>query len=105
MPKKVTVEDLARMVQRGFDETAQKADVEKLENRVYKIESAIIQISDTLAAMRKDIYEIKTRYVYRDEFEDALARLSLVEKRVGIKSGKSNIGSNHILNLGEENVL
>ncbi|OGF72795.1 hypothetical protein A3G55_00840 [Candidatus Giovannonibacteria bacterium RIFCSPLOWO2_12_FULL_44_25] len=76
------------MVQRGFDETAQKADVEKLENRVYKIESAIIQISDTLAAMRKDIYEIKTRYVYRDEFEDALARLSLVEKRVGIKSGK-----------------
>ncbi|KKT28583.1 MAG: hypothetical protein UW81_C0025G0009 [Candidatus Giovannonibacteria bacterium GW2011_GWC2_44_9] len=88
MPKKVTVEDLARMVQRGFDETAQKADVEKLENRVYKIESAIIQISDTLAAMRKDIYEIKTRYVYRDEFEDALARLSLVEKRVGIKSGK-----------------
>jgi len=45
MPKKVTVEDLARMVQRGFDETAQKADVEKLENRVYKIESAIIQIN------------------------------------------------------------
>lgn len=86
MAKKITNEDLAGMVKRGFDETGEKLG--KLENRVYKIEGAIIQISDILAAMKKDIHEIKTLYVYRDEFEDLMGRVAYLEKRIGIKSGK-----------------
>lgn len=95
MPKKITIDDLARMVKRGFDtadkkldEAAKQVSVNKLEERVYKIEGAIIQISDTLAAMRKDIYEIKTRFVYRNEFEDLMGRVSYLEKKAGVKSGK-----------------
>ncbi len=41
--KKITIEDLSQIVQRGFEETAKKADLDKLDNRVYKIEGAIIQ--------------------------------------------------------------
>ncbi len=59
--KKTTIDDLARMVKGGFDETGGR--LSKLENRVYKIEGAVIATSDTLATMSKDIYEIKTHYV------------------------------------------
>lgn len=32
--------------------------------------------------------EIKKHFVYRDEFEDLMARVAYLEKRAGIKSGK-----------------
>lgn len=32
--------------------------------------------------------DIRKHFVYRDEFEDVLMRLSAVEKKLGIKSGK-----------------
>jgi len=36
MPKKITLEKLAQMIQRGFSET--KSDVHRLEDRIHKLE-------------------------------------------------------------------
>jgi len=46
MKKKITIEDLARMVKRGFDETAKRNEVnlrfDKIEERLEKIEKLIL---------------------------------------------------------------
>ena len=41
--KKITIEDLARMVKKGFDETATKLQLEKVEGRLENIEKILIQ--------------------------------------------------------------
>lgn len=45
-------------------------------------------MSARLGSVERDVAEIRKHFVYRDEFEDALARLRLVEKKLGIHSGK-----------------
>jgi len=40
--KDVTIEDLARMVHKGFEETAKKSDILRLENRLDRIERLIL---------------------------------------------------------------
>lgn len=40
--KKMTLEDLAIMVQQGFEDTASKADVERLEQRLDRIENILL---------------------------------------------------------------
>ena len=37
--------------------------------------------------MEADIHELRGEIVYRHEFEDALARIKYLEKKLGIESG------------------
>lgn len=38
--------------------------------------------------IERDIAEIRSHFVYRDEFEDLMARVKYLEQKLGIKSGK-----------------
>ncbi|MEK7576946.1 MAG: hypothetical protein AAB482_04625 [Patescibacteria group bacterium] len=108
--KKMTIDDLAFMVNKGFDhmsETlADKKSVNKrfdlvdeqfsavdqrfnlVDKRFTGVEQKLDHMDARLGSVERDVAEIRKHFVYRDEFEDALARLRLVEKKLGIKSGK-----------------
>lgn len=88
----MTIEDLAVMVKRGFDQTANKDEVNKrfddVDKRFIGVEHRLDHMSARLGSVERDVAEIRKHFVYRDEFEDALSRLRLVEKKLGIVSGK-----------------
>lgn len=79
MAKKVTIEDLARMVKKGFDETATKADITALEK---------------WATRRFDLVDLKLReidkrlrnVVYRHEFESLEGRVKDLEDLFAVAS-------------------
>ncbi|KKT29251.1 hypothetical protein A3G55_02710 [Candidatus Giovannonibacteria bacterium RIFCSPLOWO2_12_FULL_44_25] len=88
MPKEITNDELARMIAKGFDdmgnrfkETASKTDTEHLKLRVDHIDA-------TLSVMSRDVADIKKHFVYRDEFEDLMARVKYLETKLDVESGK-----------------
>lgn len=107
---KTTIDGLARMIKAGFDEVtgemARKGDVDKqfeeVDRRFESVDKKFEGVDKKLAyigaevnhvrarvdVIERDVSEIRKHFVYRDEFEDALARILLLEKKVGIKSGK-----------------
>ena len=92
MPRKITLDDLARMVKVGFDETAKKVDMDKrferLDARMDRFEARLAHIDARITVIERDIAEIRKELIPRMEIEDIMARLSLVERKLGIKSGK-----------------
>jgi len=90
MKKEITIEDLARMVQKGFQETAKKTDVDELKgdvgelkNRVGNIENKVNQIDRRLFSIEEDIADIKIK-----QYGDLLKRVSFIERKLGIAVGK-----------------
>lgn len=99
--KKITIDDLARMIQRGFEETAKKADVDKrfeqidkrfeqvdkrfdnLEGQINNIDNKVNQIDRRLFSIEEDISEIKIK-----QYGDLLKRVNFIERKLGIVSGK-----------------
>ena len=85
--KKTTIDDLAVMVKNGFDDIGNRmADRNSVDQRFGVVSKKLEHIDARLAYIERDVAEIRKHFVYRDEFEDALARLRLVEKKLGIKS-------------------
>ena len=52
MSKKITIETLAGMVQKGFEQTASKAD---LKNEIYSVREEIRETREVLAKAIKDL--------------------------------------------------
>jgi heme oxygenase len=103
MPKKsVTINDLAGMVQRGFEETAKKADVDSLRGDVDSLHGDVDSLRTELGEFKKETRDnfahVHARLgvierdvkdiVHKDEFEDLMARVKYLEKKAGIVSGK-----------------
>ena len=98
--KHITLDVLAGMVKRGFDELGGRMDkfdsmmdkfdsrMEKFEARLAHIDQRISHLDARAAMIEKDVAEIRKNIVYRDEFIDILSRLSYVERKLGIKQVK-----------------
>lgn len=98
--KKVTTEDLAGMVQWGFSEAAKRTDV--LDIKVDSLSGRVDSLHTELAEFKKETQEnfdhVHARLgtierdvkdvVHKDEFEDLMARVKYLEKKMGIESGK-----------------
>jgi len=94
LKKQMTIEDLAKMVKKGFDDTQEDINGVRKELKDTKQE-----LKDDVKNLRQetkdgfkrvnarlDIIEGDIRdFVNRDEFEDLLARVKLVEKMMGLK--------------------
>jgi chaperonin cofactor prefoldin len=79
MPKKVTIEQLAVMVQKGFQETATK-DVHALEERMGRMEGRMHNIEERMGRMEKKLdtiqNEILEQHAHRlDLLEDDMRRI------------------------------
>lgn len=87
------IENLARIVARGFelmDKRFEQVDkrFEQADKKIERIDGHILHIDARLNTIEHDITEIRKHFVYRDEFEDVLHRLLLIEKKLGIRGGK-----------------
>jgi len=80
--KKITMEDLAGMVQRGFsgleDKMAMKADTNRIENNL-KI------LSENNTREHKDIKLRLDNVAYRFELVELQKRVEVLEKKAGMK--------------------
>lgn len=72
------------LMERRFEQIEKRIEV--IERRLELIDAHLMRIDARLDMLEHDVAEIRKHFVYRDEFEDALARLRLVEKKLGIKA-------------------
>lgn len=84
------VENLARIVARGFEgieKRFEQADkrFEQVDKRFERLDGHLLHIDARLDTIEHDITEIRKHFVYRDEFEEVLSRLSVIEKKLGIR--------------------
>lgn len=80
------VENLARIVAKSFEHVDKR--LELIDKKIEQINVEIRHINARLDTIEHDIADIRKHFVYRDEFEDVLMRLSAVEKKLGLRSGK-----------------
>ncbi|OGZ44259.1 MAG: hypothetical protein A3J55_01655 [Candidatus Ryanbacteria bacterium RIFCSPHIGHO2_02_FULL_45_17b] len=92
----------AEMVARGFEHTATKEDIKQLDGRMDHFEERMDRFDERmdrfdgrldhmdarLGRIEADVAEIRGNLVYKDEFEDLMARVKYVEMKLGIESGK-----------------
>ncbi|OGF63412.1 hypothetical protein A2662_04710 [Candidatus Giovannonibacteria bacterium RIFCSPHIGHO2_01_FULL_45_33] len=92
MPKEITNDELAAMIKRGFDDAASKSDIKRLDERIAiletKTEDGFRHVNARLSTIEGDISDIRKHFVYRDEFEDLMARVKYLETKLSIESGK-----------------
>lgn len=86
MAGKITIEKLAGMVKDGFDESDKKA--EEASRKLASIDGRLGHMDARLSSIEKDISEIKGNFIYRYEFDDLMARVKYLEKKLDIQSGK-----------------
>ena len=84
--KKIKVDDLATMVQGGFDRQDKRFDA--IDMRLGCLEYDAKETHKRLGEMERDLKSIKHHLVYREEFEDMMARMKYVERKLHIVSGK-----------------
>lgn len=80
------VETLATIVNKSFN--AVQKQIELLDKKIELIGGELKHINARLNTIEHDIADIRKHFVYRDEFEHAIARIALLEKKLGIRSGK-----------------
>jgi archaellum component FlaC len=83
--KNLTIDDLAIMVQKGFEGTSGKGQVEKLENQVENLERWAKSRFDNVDRDLKGIRKQLTGIVYRHEFEGLDDRVKDLENLLAVK--------------------
>lgn len=88
--KKVSTEDLAMMVSRGF--LGMDERFEKMENRFdsfkKETEENFKDVEENFKKIRNDILNIGDRFVPRHEFDTLTVRVGRLEQRVSEKTGR-----------------
>ncbi len=89
MPKKITIEMLAQMIQRGFQETATKSELQEL--RKHGDENFRL-LADDIRLVKEDVHDMKitlgplvrTVAQMERELQNFHLRLSRLERKIGI---------------------
>lgn len=80
LAKKTTIEDLARMVKRGFDETATKDQLEKVDKRLTGVESRLIRVEEKIDNIEKIILKQQGEHI-----KNLNKRVSHLEEMFAVK--------------------
>ncbi len=87
--KKVTIDDLAIMIAKGFENTVTKYEfielskkVDSVEKRFDSLDKKVDKLDQNIQATRRDVLEIGDRFVSRNEFDNLLIRFNNLEKKV-----------------------
>ncbi len=91
--KDVTINDLAVMVKNGFDSVDKRFEqidgkLGQVDGRLTNLEVKVNEINTRLIDVEKDVSTIKRYLVYREEFEDLMARVKYLESKLNVNSGK-----------------
>lgn len=84
------METLAQIVARGFESVDKRFELvdkhlELIDRRIEQINAELQHVNARLDTIEHDIADIRRHLVYRDEFEEVLARLSAIEKRLSMR--------------------
>lgn len=80
----MTIDDLARMVAKGFEQTATKEDLKSFAKK-----GDLDNLEAKLASkMEAGFSDIKDNLIPKLDFEDLEGRVKYVETKLGIESGK-----------------
>ena len=90
--KKVTIEKLAEMIQKGFESTASKQDLFAIEKRLGGIDGKIEALSEGLRIVQDDVHDLKvamgplvrTVADMENVIRNLHLRLNRVERKVGL---------------------
>lgn len=87
--KKISMENLAGMVARGFAGVDVKMEkkFEKVDIQFAKIDKEFVKVENNFVKIRNDILGIGDKFVPRHEFDTLLIRVSRLEQRVKEKVG------------------
>ena len=88
------VENLARIVAKSFEGIDKRFEgidkrLELIDKHIEEMNAEIRHINARLDTIEHDISAIYKHLVYRDEFEEALARISILEKKMGIRKSSA----------------
>ncbi len=89
--KSVSIDDLAIMVAKGFDDVKKELKTEfKTELNFFKVETEnnFKNVEDNFKKVRNDILNMGDRFVPRHEFDSFLMRFHRLEQKVDGKSAK-----------------
>jgi septation ring formation regulator EzrA len=90
-----TIEDLAILIQNSM---VSKEDIQEVKDNIQelrdemnarfeKVDTPLDHLDARAGRIEADIHELRGEIVYRHEFDDALARIKYLEKKLGIESG------------------
>lgn len=91
------MEQIARMVAKGFEETGDHIKglgkeiqevKQELKEDIRSLKSQLDLTDARVGRMEADISEIRGNIVYKYEFEDLSARVKYLELKLGVESGK-----------------
>jgi ribosome assembly protein YihI (activator of Der GTPase) len=91
METPTTIDDLAHMINEGFKTTASKEDIVEVRQAMQAMEGRLTTRLDHLDArvgrIEADVHALRDEMVHKQEFQDALDRITYIEQKLGIESG------------------
>jgi hypothetical protein len=91
MDNPTTIDNLARMINEGFKTTATKDDVTALRSEMNEkfdvVNSHLNNLDARVGRIETDVHMLRDEMIHRQEFHDALDRVTYIEKKLGIESG------------------
>jgi tetrahydromethanopterin S-methyltransferase subunit G len=75
------------MINEGFKTTATKEDIRVVHTRFDSVESRLDHLDARVGRIEADVHALRDEMVHRQEFHDALDRVTYIEKKLGIESG------------------
>lgn len=88
MVKRITNDKLAEMINAGFNTTATKEDLRKLENKVDVLNNKVGELNNQVNKLEAGQSDIKDSLIPKLDFEDLESRVKYVETKLSIESGK-----------------
>lgn len=88
--KKMTIDDLAVMVAKGFDGVNTRFNgvekrLDEVDKRLNEVEKGIDEVKENLASTRRDVFALGDRFTLKYEFHDLANRVSVLEQKQKVK--------------------
>ena len=84
------IDELAVITSKGFDRVEERFEAidrrfEAIDKRFVEIERRLDKIWLEVGTMRRDMYDIKKEMIQREEFEQLIARVEFLEKKLRVR--------------------
>lgn len=91
------IDELAVVTSKGFDRVEERFEAidrrfeaidkrfEAVDKRFFEIEMRLDKIWIEVGTMRRDVYDIKAEMIRREEFEQLIARVEFLEKKLKVR--------------------
>ena len=85
--KKITIDDLAIMVAKGFDDVKSeiKSEINEVKKEINEVKKDVNDVKENLRITRNDVLNIGDKFVSYHTFDQLASRVNTLEKKAKIK--------------------